>query len=168
MTGTKREDHYPTPLADLGKLRAQEERATLKVGLGPSWQLAGSFPYPLALKGKSSIGSSSLARLIWAAQKDSLCDPSPSPSLGQHSPPPRVILGRVIQLPPGTANQGAGEGDRDLAAGTWQGPGDYPSPSGVVRGFRDPLQEAPQPSPVWGWKSGPGDNPSSARTHCMS
>lgn len=51
--------------------------------------------------------------------------PSPNPSHRRQSPPPRVILGRVIQLPPGAASQGRA-GERDLAAGTLLGPGHWP------------------------------------------
>lgn len=100
---------------------------------------------------------------IWAAL---IRDPSLSPSRRQPSPLPGVILGRVIQLPPGAASQGVG--GRASAAGILLGQGHCPLPQwpGEGRSCRD-SPRGPLSSPVWGWKRSTGDSPSCAVTHCL-
>lgn len=81
--------------------------------MGPSWQLAGSFPCPLALKGKSGFESSSLARPAWAALSVTLSQPLPRAILS----PSQGYSGESDPATPWTCQSMRGEEDRDLAAG---------------------------------------------------
>lgn len=149
--------HSPNPPADLGKLRTRG-KVTWTVSLGPGLAAPSQ---PTCLEGQGRLRAQQIGQADLGRPKEedmAIRDPSLSPSRRRPSPPPRVILGRVIQPPPGAASQAA-EGHALLRIR-----GTALHLDGRGSGELGTLSRRPPPRLGWTRRTSPGASPSSAIT----
>lgn len=152
-----REDTAQTPPADLGKLRTRG-KVTWTVSLGPGLAAPSQ---PTCLEGQGRLRAQQIGQADLGRPKEedmAIRDPSLSPSRRRPSPPPRVILGRVIQPPPGAASQAA-EGHA-----LFRIRGTALHLDGRGSGELGTLSRRPPPRLGWTRRTSPGASPSSAIT----